>query len=128
MGLMNSSMLLYPEQIIRDAESAMTVYGTYKNFEFKDLDESLDVIKAVGPRGHFLRQKHTRQHIRDFHFSPFFHQTDAAGNLREPRDIAIEKFHEMFDTHHPEPLPDEVLKEMDKILAAADKTVKALGS
>jgi trimethylamine--corrinoid protein Co-methyltransferase len=128
MGLMNSSMILYPEQIILDAEIAINVYGTYKEFEFKDLDESLKVIKAVGPRGHFLRQKHTRQHIRDFHYSPFFHQTDTAGNLRKPRDIAIEKFQEIFDTHHPEPLPDDVLKEMDQILDAADKTARTLGS
>jgi trimethylamine--corrinoid protein Co-methyltransferase len=106
----------------------MNVYGTYKEFEFKDLAESLDVIKAVGPRGHFLRQKHTRQHMRDFHYSPFFHQMDAAGNLREPRDIAIEKFQDIFDTHHPEPLPDQVLKEMDQILAAADHTAKYIGS
>ena len=49
MGLMNSSMILYPEQIILDAEIAMNVYDTYKAFEFKDLDVSLDVIKAVGP-------------------------------------------------------------------------------
>ena len=39
MGLMNSSMILYPEQIILDsAHAAMDVYNTYKEFEFKDLD------------------------------------------------------------------------------------------
>jgi trimethylamine--corrinoid protein Co-methyltransferase len=128
LGLMNSSMILYPEQIILDAEIAMNVYGTYKDFEFKEFDVSLDVIKAVGPRGHYLRQKHTRQHMRDFHYSPFFHQQDAAGNLREPRELAIEGFQKIYDTHHPEPLPDNVLKEMDLILATADETAKTLGS
>ncbi len=128
MGLMNSSMILYPEQIILDAEIAMNVYGTYKEFEFKDLDLSLDVIKAVGPRGHFLRQKHTRKHIRDFHYSPIFHQQGADGKLREPRELAIEGFQEIFNTHHPEPLPDISLKELDQILAAADRTAETLGS
>ena len=128
LGLMNSSMILYPEQIILDAEIAMNVYGTYKEFEFKDLDVSLDVIKAVGPRGHFLRQKHTRKHIRDFHYSPIFHQQGADGKLREPRDLAIEGFKKIFDTHHPEPLSDNVLKELDQILSVADQTASELGS
>lgn len=127
MGLMNSSMILYPEQIILDSEIAMNVYDTYKEFEFKDLDVSLDVIKAVGPRGHYLREKHTRVHIRDFHDSPIFRQLDADGNLRQTREMAFEEFKKINDTHQPEPLPDSALKEMDQILAAADRTAKKLG-
>jgi len=126
MGMMNSSMKLYPEQIILDSAIAMDVYDTYKEFEFKDLDVSLDVIKAVGPRGHYLREKHTRKHIRDFHYSPIFRQLDADGNLREPRDVAIDEFKRIYDTHQPEPLPAHAINEMDKILAAADKTAENL--
>ena len=126
MGMMNSSMVLYPEQIILDSEMALDIYNTYKEFEFKDLDVNLDVIKAVGPRGHFLREKHTRQHIRDFHYSPIFRQQDADGNLREPRDVAFEIFKKINETHQPEPLPAPVIKEMNKILATADKTAETL--
>ena len=128
LGLMNSSMIIYPEQIMLDAEIAMNVYETYKAFEFKDLDLNLDVIREVGPQGHFLRQKHTRTHMRDFHYSPFFDQPDQEGNLREPREIALENFKELEKNHHPEPLPESSLKEMDKILAAAEKTASKLGS
>jgi trimethylamine--corrinoid protein Co-methyltransferase len=128
MGLMNSSMTLYPEQILLDAEIAMNVYETYKAFEFKDLDVNLDVIKEVGPQGHYLLQKHTRTHMRDFHYSPFFDQLDQDGNLREPREIALENFKELENNHHPEPLPESTLKELDKILAAADKKASDLGS
>ena len=128
MGLMNSSMILYPEQILLDAEIAMNVYETYKAFEFKDLDVNLDVIKEVGPQGHYLLQKHTRTHMRDFHYSPFFDQLDQDGNLREPREIALENFKELENNHHPEPLPESTLKELDKILAAAGKKASELGS
>ena len=128
LGLMNSSMTLYPEQILLDAEIAMNVYETYKTFEFKDLDVNLDVIKEVGPQGHYLRQKHTRTHMRDFHYSPFFDQLDQDGNLREPREVALENFKELEKNHHPEPLPESTLKELDKILAAADKKASELGS
>jgi trimethylamine--corrinoid protein Co-methyltransferase len=127
LGLIDSSMVLYPEQIILDAEIALNVFDTFKKFEFKDLDVSLDVIKEVGPRGHFLRQKHTRKHIRDFRYSSIFRQLDAEGNLRQPQDVALEEFMRIFDNHHPEPLPEDVLKELDQILTAADGTVEKLG-
>jgi len=126
LGMMNSSMILYPEQIILDAEMAKNVYDTYKEFEFKEFDESLEVIKAVGPGGHYLREKHTRKHLRDFHYSPLFRQLDSDGNLREPRDIAIQEFIKISENHHPEPLPDVVLKEMDNILASADRVAQRL--
>jgi trimethylamine--corrinoid protein Co-methyltransferase len=126
LGLMNSSMILYPEQIILDSEIAIGVFDTYKKFEFTELDVTLDVIKTVGPRGHYLREKHTRKHIRDFHDSPIFRQLDAGGNLREPREMAIEEFKRICDTHQPDPLPDDSLKEMDKILASAEQTAKRL--
>ena len=126
LGLMNSSMILYPEQIILDSEIAKGVYDTFKEFELKDLEDSLDVIKAVGPRGHYLREKHTREHIRDFHYSPIFRQLDENNTLREPREMAIEEFQRIYDTHHPEPLSDHALKEMDTILASADRMAKDL--
>ena len=126
MGLMNSSMTLYPEQIIFDAEIAMNVYDTYKKFEFKDFDISLDVIKSVGPSGHYLREKHTRKHMRDFHYSPIFRQLDSERNLWLPREMAIDGFKKIYDSHQPEPLPDIALKEMDKILALADRIAQDL--
>ena len=126
MGLMNSSMILYPEQIILDSAIAMDVYNTYKEFEFKDFEINLDVIKNVGPGGHYLREKHTRTHIRDFHYSPILRQLDANGKLRQPRDVAFDEFRKIYDTHNPEPLADNVLKEMDRILAVADQTAKDL--
>jgi trimethylamine--corrinoid protein Co-methyltransferase len=126
MGMMSSSMVLYPEQIILDSAIAMDVLDTYKEFEFKDFEVNLDVIKSVGPGGHFLREKHTREHIRDFHYSPILRQLDSDGKLRNPRDVAIDEFKKLYDNHHPEPLPDDVLKEMDIILASADQLAKEL--
>ncbi|MFH2038986.1 MAG: trimethylamine methyltransferase family protein [Chloroflexota bacterium] len=126
MGLMNSSMILYPEQIILDSAIAMDVYNTYKEFEFKNFDIDLDVIKNVGPRSHYLREKHTRTHMRDFHYSPILRQLDADGKLRQPCDVAFDEFKNIYDTHNPEPLADNVLKEMDNVLMMADKTAQNL--
>jgi len=126
LGLMDSSMVLFPEQIILDAEIAMAVFDTFKEFEFNGLDASLDVIRSVGPRGHFLREKHTRTHMRDFRYSTVLHKQDASGESRQPEDVALEEFGKIYDNHHPEPLPDATLKELDQILSAADRITKSL--
>jgi trimethylamine--corrinoid protein Co-methyltransferase len=81
---------------------------------------ALDVIATVGPRGHFLAQKHTRRRIRDFRFSKLLHQYDTEGHLRDPRELALERFKHILETHQPRPLPDEVQVELDRILKAAE--------
>jgi trimethylamine--corrinoid protein Co-methyltransferase len=128
MGMMGSSMILYPEKLILDHEICRNAYDVYQDFEFDKMDLALDVIKEVGPRGHYLRQRHTRDHIRDFRYSPILRQKDDQGDLIPPRDLALEEFKRLFATHHPEPLPESVLKELDRILASADREAERIGS
>lgn len=87
---------------------------------------ALDVIKDVRSRGHFLRQKHTRKHIRDFRLSPLLRQKDSGGSLRDPRQVALEEFKRLDEAHHPQPLPRETLAELDRILAAAEREAERI--
>jgi len=128
LGMLGSSMILYPEQIILEHETCIYALEIFKAYEFDERDMALDVVAKVGPGGHYLREKHTRKHIRDFRYSPFLWSKDEQGNPRPTREVAQEEFKRIYDTHQPEPLPDHVLKELDQILAAADQTAKTLGS
>jgi len=47
-------------------------------------------------------------------------------SLRDPREVALEEFKRINETHHPEPLPEEILRELDRILAAADREAEKL--
>jgi trimethylamine--corrinoid protein Co-methyltransferase len=128
LGMLGSSMILYPEQIILEHETCLHAYEIFKAHEFNESAMALDLIAKVGPGGHYLREKHTRKHIRDFRYSPFLWSKDEQGKPKPTRDVAIEEFRKIYDTHQPQPLPDPVLKELDQILAAADRTAKTLGS
>jgi trimethylamine--corrinoid protein Co-methyltransferase len=127
LGLLGSSMVLFPEQIILDHELCLHMYKTFNGFEFNEVDMALDIIKKVGPGGHYLLEKHTREHIRDFRYSPLFRQKDEQGNLRPPPDIAREEFKRLYNNHQPEPLPDSTQKELDRILETADREAEKLG-
>jgi len=121
LGMLDGSMLLYPEQIILDHEICLEVYELFQEVEFDEADMALDVIQAVGPGSHFLRQKHTRKHIRDFLLSPISDEIYVNDPPRLSRDVALEEFNRINENHHPEPLPIEKLSELDRILALADR-------
>ena len=121
LGLIGGSMILYPEQVILDNEICQNVYDLFFGFGFDEGDLTLDVIAGVGPRGHFLREKHTRRHIRDFRLSRLLRQRAADGAWRDPRQVALEEWRSIEASHHPQPLPGEVLAELDRILAAAER-------
>jgi trimethylamine--corrinoid protein Co-methyltransferase len=135
LGLIGGSMILYPEQVILDHEICHNAYDLFHGFEFDDADMALGVIAQVGPGGHFLRQKHTRRRIRDFRLSRLLRQRGPDGSWppvppggwRDPREVALEEFRRLSETHHPHPLPGEVLAELDLILAAAEREAAQLG-
>lgn len=126
MGLVATAMLLYPEQIILDHETCQIAYDVLHGFDFSEADMALDLIKKIGPRGHFLRERHTRKHIRDFRLSPLLRQKKLDGGLLDPREAAQEEFKKIDQTHHPKPFNREVLSELESILAAADREAEKI--
>jgi trimethylamine--corrinoid protein Co-methyltransferase len=123
LGLIGNSMILRPEHMILQHEACQYAYELLHGFKFDQADMALDVTANVGPRGHFLRQKHTRKHIRDFDL-PSLRREDANGEPRDVLEVAMEELKRIIETHRPEPLPDEVLMELDRILAAAGREVE----
>jgi len=121
LGLVESCMLLYPEAVLLDAD----VYHRVRN-EAGGLDTSpealaLDVIKEVGPRGHFLAHRHTRINLRQRQYSELTTQTLPGGGYRDPLEVAREKVNWILANHHPEPLEEIQRDELTKILKAADR-------
>ena len=126
LGMIDSSMLQIPENLILDHEICMEIYNYYQEFDFDAHDLALDVIKEVGPKNHFLRQKHTRKHIRDFRLSKVLRKQGPDGNRLPPEIAAFEELKRLDANHQPEPLPDESIIELERIMAAADREAERL--
>jgi trimethylamine:corrinoid methyltransferase-like protein len=120
LGLVGSATTLYPEEVILDHDSIWHVHEMVNNKRFDEIDLALDVIREVGPRKHFLSQKHTRNHIRNFRLPSLLRHRGPDGQQRDPRKIALEEFKRLEATHHPQPLPDDVLAELDRIMKSAE--------
>jgi hypothetical protein len=79
------------------------------------------VIEAVGPRGHFLRHGHTRDHLRHHSFSDLTAQPLKGGGYRDPIEVAREKTEWILQNHHPQPLEEAQQIEFRRILEAAER-------
>ncbi|MBN1148190.1 MAG: trimethylamine methyltransferase family protein [Anaerolineales bacterium] len=120
LGLVEACNLLYPEGIVLDADIYHKVRILAGGLDTSRSALALDVIKEVGPRGHFLRHKHTRTHIRRLEFSQITDQPGEAGSYRDPLELALEKVNWILENHRPEPLEEAKQAELKRILQAAE--------
>ena len=121
LGLVESCTLLYPEALVLDADVYQRVRIEASGLDTSPEALSLEVIKQVGPRGHFLAHKHTRMHMRQRQFSELACQPHPQGGFREPVQVAREKTEWILANHHPQPLETGQQLELKRILAAADQ-------
>jgi trimethylamine--corrinoid protein Co-methyltransferase len=120
-GMLKASTLLVPEQIIFDDE----IYHTHRILA-EGIDASgdglaLDVIAAVGPRGHYLAQDHTRRHLREIWIPTLSHPRRSLDGkpLADIRRRARAELDRILAEHQPEPLEEAAQAELQVILDAA---------
>jgi trimethylamine--corrinoid protein Co-methyltransferase len=121
LGLRETCTLLSPEALVLDTEIYHIVRVAAAGLDSSREALALDVTKAVGPRGHFLRHPHTRDHMRQREFSDLTAQPRREGGYRDPIEVAREKTEWILEHHHPEPLEEAQQAELTRIIQAADR-------
>jgi trimethylamine--corrinoid protein Co-methyltransferase len=125
MGLLESCTLFTPEQLVLDADLHERVRCTLARFDTSREALALDVIRAVGPKGHYLYERHTRDELRRRRFSPLTGQVALDGTPIEPVNAARAEAARILADHRPEPLDDRRARELARIVAAADRDAAA---
>lgn len=120
-GLNDTYTLLHPEAIILDDELYHRARYALMDMEVAPETLALDTIRAVGPGGHFLSQKHTRKHMRTMMEMGVTHQMGQDGKYCDPLEVAREKVAWILNNYQPEPLEEAKKAELTRILAAADR-------
>lgn len=126
LGLVESCTLLYPEAVILDSDIYHQIRIEARGIDTSREAMALDVIKAVGPRGHFLKQKHTREHMRKLEFSDLSAQPRPGGGYRDPVEVAREKVEWILENHHPEPLSEDKQAALKRVLEVADREFRTI--
>jgi trimethylamine--corrinoid protein Co-methyltransferase len=123
LGLVESCTLFYPEAMVLDSDIYQRVRREAAGLDTSQELLALDVIKEVGPRGQFLRHRHTRDHIRERVFSDLTSQPAPSGGIRDPLEVAREKAGWILNNYIPQPLEDEKQRELKRILEVADREI-----
>jgi trimethylamine--corrinoid protein Co-methyltransferase len=121
MGLARTYTRLFPEQIILDDDLYQRARAYLQRMDVNDETLAMESIRNVGPGGHFLGQKHTRDHMRTSLVRGVTHELDAQSKYRDPHEVARERVRWIIENHKPEPLEAKQQAEVTRILAAADK-------
>jgi len=127
LGLLESCSLLYPESLILDSDIYQRVRTEAAGLDTGPKAMALDVIREVGPRGLFLKHRHTRENLKHRLYSDLTTQVDRAGLMRDPVEAARDKVDMILKDHHPQPLEAAQQAELTRILAAADREIGGTG-
>lgn len=127
-GLLHGSRILNYEQMVMDCEIFSIVTKMMDGIRVDDETLALDAIRAVGPGGTFLAQKHTRQHMRSLWlprlmdrrpYEQWMEKKDGA------RENARQRAVELLKTHQPDPLEPKLAEELKKIVVTYEKQAGA---
>jgi trimethylamine--corrinoid protein Co-methyltransferase len=116
-------MLALQDEMISFVESAM------RPIEFSDEALGLDVVEQVGPDGTFIDTRHTAKHFRKELWFPKlldrkFYQAWQDAGAASTEDRCRARKDEILAHHVPQPVPPELDKELDRIVAAARKELE----
>lgn len=121
-GLLHGSRILSYEMLIMDAEIWSLLENMFHGIVVNEETLALDVIRAVGPGGTYLTQKHTRAHMRERWVPRLMDRRPYEVWLKErdgARQWALAKAQQILREYHPQPLDASLQMEFERIIASA---------
>jgi trimethylamine--corrinoid protein Co-methyltransferase len=112
-------------QLVIDDEIAAMVKRVVCGVGFDDDLMGVDLIKEIGIGGHFLAERHVMDHLATEQIQATVidrrvredWQADGAKSLRQ---VANQKAREILEYHEPEPLSDDMVAELKRIVKKAE--------
>ena len=124
-GMLESGITFDYAQLVLDAEFIRMIKHVINGFAVDGESLAVDLIQSVGISGDFISQMHTLEHMQD-HSQPELmdrrrrEKWQAAG-AQDSYQLALEKSRTILPNHQPDPLPENILAELRRIIAATDK-------
>lgn len=124
-GFLHGSRIWSYAEMLLDCEIFSIIHKTLDGIVVDDENLALEAIKNVGPGGNFLKEKHTRKHMREI-FVPQFMDRRPYNEWQEkqdgPADWALAKAREILATHQPDPLDPKLSAELQSVIDAVEKS------
>jgi trimethylamine--corrinoid protein Co-methyltransferase len=123
-GYLGQGLLGNPAAIVMCSEIISYTKRIIRGFDISREKLALDVIRDVGPGGHFLTVAHTRDHFQEEIWQPMYINRDSPDPWEKkgsPRyeEVVTQKALDILKTYQPKPLPDDVSQKLAEIASEA---------
>jgi len=123
-GALEDGRMTSAVELVIDNEIIDYALRFVEGFEVNEDTLAVDIIDKVGPGGIYLGEKHTVQHFRERWMSRLSdissYETWEKQGSRTIDEVAREKVREILATHKVTPIPEDVEKEIGRILKRAE--------
>jgi trimethylamine--corrinoid protein Co-methyltransferase len=124
-GMLEAGMTFSFGQLVIDDEIAAMVKRIVNGISLDDELMGVDLIKKVGIGNNFLTQRHTLNHLESEQVQATIidRRMRGAWEKRGSKSLiqsANQKAAELLKTHEPQPLPQDLIKELKRIVKSAE--------
>jgi trimethylamine--corrinoid protein Co-methyltransferase len=123
-GFLHGSRIWSYAEMMMDCEIFSIIHKMMQGIVVNEETLALETIASVGPGGHFLAQKHTRQHMRDIFLPQFLDRrpySEWEAKKDDARDWALAKAAKILKEHRPDPLDEKIVREFDRIIKSVEE-------
>ncbi len=104
------------------------VLKVVEGIKVSEANIAMDVIREVGPAGEFITHEHTYNNFKRLSHPTLMNRDtrenwEAAGSP-DIVDVAYEKSLDILENYKPEPRPQKIQKELDRIYAEYEQEVE----
>ncbi|MFO8036838.1 MAG: trimethylamine methyltransferase family protein [Anaerolineales bacterium] len=128
-GELENTMTVSYEKILVDEEVIAMSRRFMEGIDVTPETLGFDVIKEVGPTGHFLATDHTMEYFQKEQFMPSFmvrenfEEWKKSGEKRA-EERARDRARDLIEHYQPDPLPEEAIQEIDAIYETFSKEIE----
>ncbi|QIB69997.1 hypothetical protein Ami103574_12120 [Aminipila butyrica] len=131
MGMLEMGMTMSYEQLLIDQEIVKMTRRILQGIPVNKDTLALEVIKAVGPAGNYLAQKHTRQYMRQELsttnlINRRMRENWEANGSKTMDQAANEQARQILENYQVTPLPEDVKKRIHDIVLEGEEEAEEL--
>jgi len=119
LGYLESYLTISCEQVAIDNEIASMILHILDGVEVNEETLAMDVIRKVGPKHHFLAEKHTLKHVSELFIPKLANRNTRAewtrAGEKDIARVASDTAKRILEAHRPEPLEKDIREKLRKM-------------
>lgn len=129
-GMLEGGLTWDYAQLLMQNEMVRMILHTVKGVPINDEKIALDVLAGVGAGGEYISHEHTFKHFKELSKSELLDRRNreawTAAGSKDIVEKSYEKAIEILESYKPDPLPDDVQRELKRIVAEAEEETREI--